>query len=52
MDSYIQAKRKLFDYVIKNSKKNKYASFPMDDKVGRQRFEEMPFDKKIGRSIV
>ena len=51
MDSYIQAKKKLFDYVIKNTKKNKYASFPMDDKVGRQRFDEMPFDKKIGRSI-
>lgn len=51
MDSYIQAKKKLFDYVIKNTKKNKYASFPMDDKVGRQWFDEMPFDKKIGRSI-
>lgn len=52
MDEYIKAKRKLFDYVIKNTKKNKYASFPMDDKVGRERFDEMPFDKKIGRSIV
>ena len=51
MDEYIKAKRKLFDYVIMNTKKNKYASFPMDDKVGRQRFDEMPFDKKIGRSI-
>lgn len=51
MDRYIQAKKTLFDYVIKNTKKNKYASFPMDDKVGRQRFDEMPFDKKIGRSI-
>jgi UDP-N-acetylmuramoyl-L-alanyl-D-glutamate--2,6-diaminopimelate ligase len=51
MDEYIKAKRKLFDYVIQNTKKNKYASLPMDDKVGRQRFDEMPFDKKIGRSI-
>ncbi len=52
MDHYVKAKKMLFDYVIKNSKKNKYASFPMDDKIGRQRFDEMPFDKKVWRSIV
>lgn len=51
MDEYIKAKKKLFDYVISNSKQNKYASFPMDDKAGRQWFDEMPFDKKLGRSI-
>lgn len=51
METYTNAKKMLFDYVIKNTKKNKYASFPMDDKIGRQRFDEMPFDKKLGRSI-
>ena len=51
METYTNAKKTLFDYVIKNTKKNKYASFPMDDKIGRQRFDEMPFDKKLGRSI-
>jgi len=51
MDEYTKAKKKLFDYVISNKKQNKYASFPMDDKIGRQRFDDMPFDKKIGWSI-
>jgi UDP-N-acetylmuramyl tripeptide synthase len=47
MDNYTKAKKKLFDYVLKNTKQNKYASFPLDDKVGRQWFDEMPFDKKV-----
>jgi UDP-N-acetylmuramoyl-L-alanyl-D-glutamate--2,6-diaminopimelate ligase len=52
MERYIQAKKKLFDYVMSNKKQNKYASFPADDKVGRERFDEMPFDKKLSFGIV
>ena len=51
MDEYIKAKKKLFDYVLASPKKNKYASFPGDDKIGRQRSEDMPFDKKMTFSI-
>ncbi len=51
-ERYIKAKEKLFRYVLENKKQNKYAAFPADDKVGRQRFEEMPFDKKLSYSIV
>jgi UDP-N-acetylmuramoyl-L-alanyl-D-glutamate--2,6-diaminopimelate ligase len=51
-ERYAKAKEKLFTYVLKNKKQNKYASFPADDKVGRERFEEMPFDKKLNYSII
>lgn len=51
-DAYAKAKKKLFTYVLTNKKQNKYASFPADDKIGRQRFDEMPFDKKLSYSIV
>jgi len=51
-ERYTKAKEKLFRYVLENKKQNKYAAFPADDKVGRQRFEEMPFDKKLSYSIV
>ena len=52
MDRYTQAKKKLFDYVLTNKKQNKYASFPADDKIGRERFDQMPFDKKLSFGIV
>jgi hypothetical protein len=51
MDDYARAKKKLFKYVLRNKKETKYATFPADDKVGRERFEEMAFDKKINFSI-
>jgi UDP-N-acetylmuramyl tripeptide synthase len=51
MDHYTEAKKKLFNYVLRNSKANKYAVFPADDAVGRKWFEEMSFDKKINFSI-
>jgi len=51
-ERYVEAKKKLFTYVLGNKKQNKYAAFPADDKVGRQRFEEMPFDKKLSYSVV
>lgn len=50
-ERYAKAKEKLFTYVLTNTKQNKYASFPADDKIGRQRFEDMPFDKKLSYSI-
>lgn len=50
-ERYAKAKEKLFTYVLTNKKQNKYAAFPADDKIGRQRFEDMPFDKKLSYSI-
>jgi hypothetical protein len=52
MERYTKAKEKLFRYVLENKKQNKYAAFPADDKIGRQRHEDMPFDKKLSYSIV
>jgi UDP-N-acetylmuramoyl-L-alanyl-D-glutamate--2,6-diaminopimelate ligase len=51
-ERYAKAKEKLFRYVLENKKQNKYAAFPADDKIGRQRFEDMPFDKKLSYSII
>jgi UDP-N-acetylmuramyl tripeptide synthase len=51
MEDYTKAKKKLFQYVLQNHKNNKYAVFPSDDPIGRKRFEEMAFDKKINYSI-
>lgn len=48
---YAKAKERLFTYVLTNKKQDKYAAFPADDKIGRQRFEDMPFDKKLSYSI-
>ena len=51
-ERYAKAKEKLFRYVLANKKQNKYAWFPADDKIGKQRFEEMPFDQKLSYSTV
>jgi hypothetical protein len=51
MHEYAKVKKKLFQYVLKNKKETKYASFPADDKIGKERFNEMAFDKKINFSI-
>jgi len=51
-ERYAKAKEKLFRYVLSNKKQNKYAAFPADDKIGRQRFEDMPFDKKLSYSVI
>lgn len=50
MDHYTEAKKKLFKFVLRNSKANKYAVFPADDIVGRKWFDEMAFDKKVNFS--
>lgn len=47
MDDYTKAKKKLFKYILRNQKETKYWTFPADDRVGRERFDEMAFDKKI-----
>ncbi len=52
MERYTKAKEKLFRYVLENKKQNKYASFNIDDKAGRRRYEDMPFDKKLSYSVV
>lgn len=46
-DNYVDAKKKLFKYVLRNNKSNKYAVFPSDDKIWRSWFDNMAFDKKI-----
>ncbi len=51
MHNYTKAKKKLFEYVMKNKKEIKYATLPADDKIWRERFDEMAFDKKINFSI-
>lgn len=51
MNDYAEAKKKLFKLVLENNKETKYASFPFDDKIGRDRYDELAFDKKISFSI-
>ncbi len=46
-NNYVNVKKKLFKYVLKNKKPNKYAVFPADDVVWRKWAENMSFDKKI-----
>lgn len=52
MEDYAKSKQKLFQNVLSNSKNNKYASFPYDDKFGRKWYEEMNFDQKINYSVI
>lgn len=51
MENYANAKKKLFTSVLRNRKSTKFAVFPKDDPYGRQRAEDMPFDKKITYSL-
>lgn len=51
MESYAEAKKKLFKYVLQNWKENKYAAICVDDRYGKKRFEEMAFDKKVSFSL-
>lgn len=46
-NNYVDAKRKLFKYVLRNKKANKYAVFPADDVMWRKWSQDMAFDKKI-----
>lgn len=51
MSNYAEAKKKLFKYVLDNKRETKYASFPADDKIWRERYDELAFDKKITYSL-
>jgi UDP-N-acetylmuramoyl-L-alanyl-D-glutamate--2,6-diaminopimelate ligase len=51
MEDYIDAKKKLFLQVLTNAKKNTYGSFPMDDKIGKKRYEDISLEKKISFGI-
>lgn len=51
MENYADAKKKLFKYVLTNWKDKKFASFCIDDKIGKKWFEEMAFDQKISYGI-
>ena len=47
---YSNSKKEIFKNVLRNTKSNKFAVLPKDDKLGRKWFDEMPFDKKISYS--
>ncbi len=51
MEEYTKSKQQLFKSILKNGKSNKYGSFPLDDRTGKDRYENMPFDKRISYSI-
>lgn len=51
MHEYAKAKQLLFKYVLHNKKDTKYATFPADDKIWKEWFNEMAFDKKITFSM-
>ena len=50
-DNYANTKKRLFQSVLKNKKRVKYAVFPKDDEKGRQWEDEMNFDKFLSYSL-
>ena len=52
MDDYANTKKQLFTWVLKNSKPNKLAILPKDDKYGKKRIEELPFDRLMTYGIL
>ena len=52
MDDYAMTKKQLFLEIINNSKPNKLAIFPKDDKYGKKRSEELYFDKMMTYGII
>ncbi|PID34945.1 MAG: UDP-N-acetylmuramoyl-L-alanyl-D-glutamate--2,6-diaminopimelate ligase [candidate division SR1 bacterium] len=51
MEEYTRSKQQLFKAILKNGKSNKYGSFPMDDRAGKDWYENMAFDKRISYSV-
>ncbi len=51
MEDYIDAKKRLFLQVLTNKKKNTYGSFPMDDKIGKKRYDDISLEKKISFGV-
>ena len=41
MEDYAASKKKLFQNVVNNSKSNKMAILPKDDKIGRERADDI-----------
>ena len=52
MEEYSNVKKRLFTWVLTNPKPNKLAVLPKDDKYGRQRIEELGFDRMMTYGIV
>jgi len=51
MDNYAETKKRLFKWVLANSKPTKFAVLPKDNDYGRKWFDELPFDKSIDYGI-
>lgn len=47
MDDYAATKKQLFKMVLHNSKSNKMAVLPKDDKYAKQRFEDLGIEKTL-----
>lgn len=52
MENYANTKKKLFSGIMANSKNNKLAVFPKDDKYGRAWAEEFSFDRAMSFGVV
>lgn len=52
MEEYSNVKKRLFTWVLTNPKPNKLAVLPKDDKYGRQRIEELGFDRMMTYGII
>ena len=52
MEAYAKSKKKLFQNVINNPKQNKMAILPKDDKIGRERADELGIEKTMTFGIV
>ncbi|MBS8121617.1 UDP-N-acetylmuramoyl-L-alanyl-D-glutamate--2,6-diaminopimelate ligase [Candidatus Vampirococcus lugosii] len=50
-ETYVETKKKLFDSILLNSKNEKLAVLPKDDRTGRIWYEDIGFDKSIDFSI-
>lgn len=51
MENYAKTKKKLFTNVINSPKANKMAVLPKDDKIGRERIDELAIEKTLSFGI-
>lgn len=51
MHNYAKTKEQLFTWVLRNNKRNKFASFNIDDKTGKKWYNETAIDKRIDFSV-
>lgn len=52
LDNYAKVKKRLFEWILENPKKIKYAVLPKDDQYWRAWDEEMAFDQSITYSLI